>query len=127
MPANKYTLKAVDAILEADLGVSSIIRGSVQKLLGSEPQLSCTEIEAARLLEISNATLFNWRKGKWERAPHDFIFRVWYNPAGEVRYDLPQLQAYVALRKCRSNRENPQPVITSEEIKAFQEITAGRM
>lgn len=127
MPANKFTLKAVDAILEADLGVTAVIRRNVQKMLGEEAPTSCGETEAARILDVSTATLYHWRKGEWQKAPHAFLFRVWFNPCGEVRYDIEQLQAYASLRRARSSHQTPQPEITADEVAQFQECLAGRV
>ena len=122
MPANKFTMKAVDAILEADLGVSTCVRTAVAKLIGRDPDTSCGETEAARILEISDSTLYNWRKGRWTKQPHPFFFHTWQTPAGEARYDIDQLRAYAALRRTRSTPANPQPEITAEETARFQEF-----
>ena len=122
MPANKMTLKAVDAILQADLGVSSIVRGNVIEALGREAETQCGEKEAARILDISATTLFLWRKGDWTKAPHPFWFSIWFNPAGEVRYDIAQLRSYSALRRSIAGRNNPQPNITADDVARFNQV-----
>ena len=122
MPANKMTLKAVDAILQADFGVSSIVRGNVLAALGREADTQCGEQEAARILDISSSTLCHWRHGNWKGAPHEFWFRTWFNPAGEVRYDIAQLRAYTALRRAISSVDTPQPNISAQDVEKFTKV-----
>lgn len=124
MPANKYTIQAVNAILTCDMGVTAQTRENITRQLAKEPdaETCCGEIEAARILDISQTTLYNWRKGKWERAPHPFWFRVWFTLANEVRYDIPQLRAYRALLQARSTMADAQPNITEQEVARFMEL-----
>lgn len=124
MPANKYTIKAVEAILTCDMGVTALTRENITRQLAKEPEAetTCTEIEAARILDVSQTTLYNWRKGKWEKAPHPFWFRVWYTLTNEVRYDIPQLRAYRALLMARSTVSDSPPNITEQEVTRFQEL-----
>ena len=124
MPANKSTIKAVEAILTCDMGVSPIIRDNITRQLAKETdaETSCTESEAAKILDISSTTLYNWRKGNWTHAPHPFWFRIWFTLANEVRYDIPQLRAYHALLKAKSVIANEPPVITEQEVTRFQEL-----
>lgn len=121
MPANKYTIKAVDAILQCDLGVSPTIRDSITRQLAKDNDLdiSCGEIEAARILDISQTTLYNWRKGKWAKAPHPFWFRIWFTLSNEVRYDREQLKAYRELLKAKSTIADEPPIITESEVTTF--------
>ena len=121
MAANKYTIKAVEAILTCDLGVSPTIRENITKQLAKDTDLdiSCGEVEAARILDISQATLYNWRKGKWVKAPHPFWFRIWFTLANEVRYDREQLKAYRELLKARSTVADAPPIITENEVTTF--------
>ncbi len=122
MPANKMTIKAVDAILQADLGVSAVLRGNILRDLGRDEETQCGETEAARLLDISTSTLYHWRKGDWNNAPHGFWFHTWENPLGQVRYDIAQLRAYTALRKAVCSKDNPQPNITENDVARFLNV-----
>ncbi|MBQ7650914.1 MAG: helix-turn-helix domain-containing protein [Victivallales bacterium] len=124
MSANKYTIKAVEAILTCDLGVSPTIRENITKQLAKETDLdiSCGEIEAARILDISQTTLYNWRKGKWLKAPHPFWFRIWFTLASEVRYDREQLKAYRELLKAKSTIADEPPIITENEVTTFIQL-----
>ena len=121
MPANKFTIKAVEAILACDMGVSAIVRENVTKALAKDvdADYSCGETEAAKILDISQSTLYNWRKGKWQRQPHPFWFRVWYNLANEPRYDRTQLRGYMALLRARATIADAQPDITEKEVESF--------
>ena len=122
MPANKMTLKAVEAILQADLGVTTTVRNNVLRDLGQEAETQCGEQAAARLLDIGPSTLYNWRNDKWPCAPHPFWFHTWQTPTGETRYDIAQLRAYTALRKAICTRENPQPNITEADVNRFMAV-----
>ena len=124
MPANKYTIKAVEAILTCDMGVTALTRDNITRQLAKEPEAetTCTESEAARILDMSQTTLYNWRKGKWDHAPHPFWFRVWYTLTSEARYDIPQLRAYKALLMARSRTPDAPPDITEQEVTRFQEL-----
>ena len=124
MPANRYTIKAVEAILTCDMGVTALTRENITRQLAKEPEAetTCTESEAAKIIDLSQTTLYNWRKGKWENAPHPFWFRIWYTLTNEVRYDIPQLRAYKALLMARSTIADHQPQITEQEVARFQEL-----
>lgn len=121
MPANKYTIKAVEAILTCDMGVTAVVRDNVLKALAKDvdADYSCSEIEAAKILDISQSTLYNWRNGKWKCQPHPFCFRVWFTLANEVRYDRTQLRAYMALLRARNTTADTSPIITAEEVDSF--------
>ena len=124
MPANKYTIRAVEAILTCDMGVTALTRENITRQLAKEPEAetSCTECEAAKILDISQTSLYSWRKGKWERAPHPFWFRIWYTLTNEVRYDIPQLRAYRALLQAKSTIADTPPDISESEVSRFMEL-----
>lgn len=127
MSANQHTLKAVDAVLCLDQCVSPTIREAVRRILSEEESATCAETEAARLVEVSSTTLYNWRKGIWPNEPHPFIFHNYQTAAGETRYFKKELTAYTRLRRVLCSRETPQPVITRQMLQREISVMDSRL
>ncbi len=116
MPVQPTTLKAVRAVLDLDASATPAVKAAVARVLEEELSSSIEEGEAAKIIDISRASLYKWRNGTWDNAPHDFIFHTWATASGETRYDRDEMAAYEALRKIVCTREQPQPVITREQL-----------
>ncbi len=127
MPANPMTLKAVDSVLQLDLNVSPAVRDQVRRVLSEVETDTCLQAEASRILEIGPSTLYSWRMGKWDKAPHEFIFKTYQTAGGECRYFKKELYAYTRIRRLLSGQDNPQPDITREMLLREVAYGDGRM
>ncbi len=116
MPVQPTTMKAVRAVLDLDAAATPAIKAAVARVLEEPPSEGVEEGEAARLIDTSRATLYKWRNGTWECAPHEFIFKTWTTVSGETRYDRDEMAAYMGLRKIMSSKDTPQPVITRDQL-----------
>ena len=116
------TIKAISAVLDLDAGASPATKQAVTRLLHAETPKQIEEGEAAHLLDVSRSTLYKWRNGEWDRAPHGFIFRTWMTPTNEVRYSVKEIEAYNLIRELESTRENPQPDITRVKLENMMKL-----
>ena len=116
MPVQPTTVRAVRAVLDLDASATPAVKAAVARVLEEELSSSIEEGEAAKIIDISRASLYKWRNGTWDNAPHDFIFHTWATASGETRYDRDEMAAYESLRKIICTRETPQPVITREQL-----------
>ena len=74
------TIKAISAVLDLDAGATPSIKQAVTRLLHEDVPRQLEERVAAKVLDISHTTLYKWRTGEWEKAPHGFIFQTWTTP-----------------------------------------------
>ena len=116
------TIRAVGAVLDLDAGATPAIKQAVTRLLHEDVPKQLEERSAAKLLDISHTTLYKWRTGEWENAPHGFIFHTWTSPTNEVKYSVKELEAYNLLREIECTREHPQPCLTREKLERMMKL-----
>lgn len=122
MAVTNATIRAVSAVLDLDAGASPATKQAVTRLLHEETPKQLEEGAAARLLDMSRTTLYKWRNGEWENAPHAFVFRTWTTPTNEVRYSVKELEAYNLVRELECTRETPQPNITRVKLENMMKL-----
>ena len=127
MSVTTATIRAVSAVLDLDAGATPAIKQAVSRVLNADQSFSCGETEAARILDISQSSLNNWRNEKWANAPHAFIFHTWRTASDEIRYDRSELTAYNELRRVLSTRSTPQPDITREQLLSYLRFLEGKI
>lgn len=127
MSVTNATIKAVGAVLDLDAGATPSLKQAVTRCLTEVQPKYCMEAEAASLIYISKGTLYKWRNGQWEGAPHDFIFHTSYTVTDEVQYDRNELLAYDALRRIMSTKDNHQPQITAAMLSNYVKFMNNEM